>query len=378
MTRIGVGAAVLGAVLVALGWLLVWPPLVVLGAGILILVLAALGYVVRRPRLVIERQIQPPRVTKGLPAIAYLNFSNQGRNPVPAIVASQPYGSSSVRIVLPRLLRGQSGVRVYRLPTSRRGIFDIGPVEITRSDPFDFVRVTQHHAGNDQIWVYPQVFPFRPLPSGITRHLEGPSSDTAPEGSITFHRLREYVVGDDLRMIHWKSTARTGQLMVRHNVDTSQPYTVVLVDVRPAVYSAETFETAVDAAASAISCSASGKSPVQVRTTSGQQVGGPSQGDVITLLDFLTGIEPDASGSIGRDCLRLRRERGGTGLVVVTGALDTADLPAIAGLRRRFQRIVVVSVTTVPMPPLQFPGVTIITGTSGEEITNAWNLEVSG
>jgi len=89
-------------------------------------------------------------------------------------------------------------------------------------------------------------------------------------------------------------------------------------------------------------------------------------------------IEPDAGGSIGRDCLRLRRERGGTGLVVVTGALDTADLPAIAGLRRRFQRIVVVSVTTVPMPAIQFPGVTIITGTSGEEICNAWNLEVSG
>ena len=96
MTRIGVGAAVLGAVLVALGWLLVWPPLVVLGAGILILVLVALGYVVRRPRLVIEREIQPPRVSKGDPAIAYLSFSNQGRNPVPAIVASQPYGSSSV------------------------------------------------------------------------------------------------------------------------------------------------------------------------------------------------------------------------------------------------------------------------------------------
>jgi uncharacterized protein (DUF58 family) len=378
MTRIGVGAAVLGAVLVGLGWSLVWPALAVVGGGLLLLVLLALGTIVRRPRLVLARQIQPPRVAKGLPAIAYLTCANQGRTAVPALVASQPYGSAAVRTLLPRLRPGQSGVRVYRLPTSRRGIFDIGPVEIIRSDPFGFVRVTQRHAGHDQIWVYPRVLPFRALPSGVTRHLEGPSSDTAPEGSITFHRLREYVVGDDLRMIHWKSTARTGQLMVRHNVDTSQPYTVVLLDVRPAVYSAESFETAVDAAASAVACSSAGKSPVQVRTTSGQQVGGPSQRDPFALLDFLTAVATQAGGSIGEDCLRLRRERGGTGLIVITGALDTADLPAIAGLRRRFQRIVVVSVTTVPMPPLQFPGVTIISGTSDQELTNAWNLEVTG
>jgi hypothetical protein len=94
--------------------------------------------------------------------------------------------------------------------------------------------------------------------------------------------------------------------------------------------------------------------------------------------DFLTGVEPDAEGSIGQDCLRLRRERGGTGLVVVTGALDTADLPAIAGLRQRFQRLVVVSITTEPVTPFQFPGVKIITATSGEEVCNAWNLEVTG
>jgi uncharacterized protein (DUF58 family) len=378
MTRIGVAAAVLGALLVGLGWGLVWPPLAVLGGGLLLLVLLALGSLARRPRLTMARQIQPPRVAKGLPAIAYLTCTNQGRATVPALVASQPYGSGSVRTLLPRLRRGQSGVRVYRLPTTRRGIFDIGPVEITRSDPFGFVRVTQRHTGHDQIWVYPTVLPFRSLPSGVTRHLEGPSSDTAPEGSITFHRLREYVVGDDLRMIHWKSTARTGQLMVRHNVDTSQPYTVVLLDVRPAVYSAESFETAIDAAASAVTCSSAGKSPVQVRTTNGQQVGGPSQRDPFALLDFLTAVASDAGGSIEQDCLRLRRERGGTGLIVITGALNTADLPAIAGLRRRFQRIVVVSVSTEPMVPLQFPGLTIISGTSGPEITNAWNLEVTG
>jgi uncharacterized protein (DUF58 family) len=267
-------------------------------------------------------------------------------------------------------------MRTYRLPTSKRGIFDIGPVEITRSDPFQFAKLTQKHAGKDQIWVYPKIHPFGPLPSGITRHLEGPSSDTAPEGNITFHRLREYVVGDDLRMIHWKSTARTGRLTVRHNVDTSQPYTVVLLDLRPSAYSAETFETAVDVAASAVACAAVGKSPVQLRTTNQSQVGGPNQREPAELLDYLTGVVPDPKGSIGEDLLLLRRERGGTGLVVVTGALDPTDLPAVAGLRQRFQRLVVVSITTEPTEAPQFPGVKVITAVDGEQACEAWNLEV--
>ncbi len=132
MTRIGVGATLLGISLTVVGLVLVWPPFVVLGIGLIMLVIVALAYIVRRPQLVIERQIHPPRVSKGLPAIAYLNFSNRGRSTVPATVATQPYGATSIRTVLPRLARGQSGVRTYRLPTTQRGIFAIGPVEITR------------------------------------------------------------------------------------------------------------------------------------------------------------------------------------------------------------------------------------------------------
>ena len=87
---------------------------------------------------------------------------------------------------------------------------------------------------------------------GQTRHLEGPSSDTSPQGNITFHRLRDYVAGDDLRLVHWRSSARAGKLVVKHNVDTSQPYSVVLLDLRPGRYTAESFESAVDVAASVL------------------------------------------------------------------------------------------------------------------------------
>jgi hypothetical protein len=124
-----------------------------------------------------------------------------------------------------------------------------------------------------------------------------------------------------------------------------------------------------------VTCAAVGKSPVQLRTTNGTQVGGPRQREPQALLDQLTGVGPNADGSIVQDLLLLRRERGGTALIVVTGRLDAADLPAVAGLRRRFQRLVVVSVAPVGTAVPRFPGVTVVTGEDHDALCAAWNLE---
>jgi len=377
MTRLGVGALLVGVGLSIVGWVLVWPALVVIGVATFVLVVVGVISVIRRPRLVVERRIQPPRVAKGLPAIAYLHMSNLGRTPIPPTVAEQPYGTTTVHTLLPRLAGGQSSMQTYRLPTSRRGVFPIGPIEVTRSDPFGFAKATQRYTGEDEIWVYPRLLPLHPLPSGVTRDLEGPSSDMAEEGTITFHRLREYVVGDDLRMVHWKSTAKMGRLVIRHNIDTSQPFTVVLLDTRPSVYSAETFEHAVDTAASVVQCTAASKSPVQLRTSSGERIGGSGGTDPPLILDYLTALEPDAGGSLRHELLALGHERGGTAMVVVTGMLDVADLPAVSSLRRRFQRCIVLSLSPRPTPPLAYPGVAVLSGTTSDDLLGAWNLEVA-
>ena len=147
----------------------------------------------------------------------------------------------------------------------------------------------------------------------MSRNLEGPSSDMSPQGSVTFHRLREYVIGDDLRTVHWPSTARLGKLVVRHNVDTAQPYTVVLVDLRPEVYSSETFEEAMDVTASVATSLSAGKAPVQIRTTAGERVGGAGQRDPAGLVDYLTDLAPEQRrlvvGADPATAARSRRER---------------------------------------------------------------------
>lgn len=374
MTRAGLGALGLGGALVALGAVLVWPALVVLGSGVLVVVAVALGWVLRPPALQIERQIHPDRVPKGAPALVYLDVANTARVKVPVTVALQPYGGTTVRVVLPELRGGERGVRTYRLPTSRRGVFALGALEVARSDPFELLRVVRRFGEPTELWVCPRILPLVPLPSGVTRNVEGPSSDTAPEGDITFHRLREYVTGDDLRMIHWKSTARTGRLMVRHNIDTSQPYTVVLFDLDPAVYSAETFETAADVAASVVVTSARGNAAVQLCLGTGERVGGPRERSVRPLVDRLTTVDADVASDLGRELIGLRRHRGGTALVVVTGAARSEMLPALSALRSRFRRVVLVPVgdTTVAA---RVPGVTVLGAGDADRFVAAWNME---
>jgi uncharacterized protein (DUF58 family) len=374
MTLFGLAALLAGIASLVLGLSLDWLSFDLVGLGLLVLVALGLLAVARPSRLVIDREIQPPRVPKGSPAIAFLSFANRGRRTIPLSVATQPFGALRVRTVIPRLRGGEHGTRAYRLPTTRRGIFDVDPVEVTRRDSFELFRLSRKHADTERIWVYPRVLGMRTLPVGQTRHLEGPSSDTSPQGNITFHRLREYVSGDDLRLVHWRSSAHAGRLLVRHNVDTSQPYTVVIFDQRPGLYTEESFESAVDVAASVVVASAVNKAPVELRLTDGTVLGGPRVRLATPLIDHLTGVQATPDGSLESVLLALRRARGGTTLVVVTGELDSADLPHVAALRRRFDRLVVISVDTEQRVPVDFPGIRVIVVPDADAACAAWNL----
>ncbi len=377
MTRLGIGTAAAGATLTGVGWAARWPAVVVLGAGLLILLLGSVIQVLRRPHLALDRAVEPPRVEKGTPAIAVVHVTNLSRRTLPPLAIEQRLGDTPVRALLPRLRVGEQGLRTYRLPTAQRGVYEIGPIEIPKADPFGLCRTVQQMGRPQRISVHPRLLRLHPLPTGISLHLEGPSSETSPQGTITFHRLREYVVGDDLRTVHWPSTAHAGTLVVRHNVDTSQPYTVVLADLTPERYSEQTFEEAIDVTASLVVSLAAGKAPVQLRLTNGDLLGGPSQRDPISLVDYLTEVQPDPSGSLDAQLVRLRRDRGGTALVVVTGRLDGEQLPTIAALRRRFDRVIVTSIVARPGRMPGHPGVTVVAARSAGELAQTWNTRVA-
>src|SRR5690606_3018218 len=152
----------------------------------------------------------------------------------------------------------------------------------------------------------PRSHPVRTVPVGASRSLDG-VVDAAQYGSITFHALREYVPGDDLRHVHWRTSAHVGQLMVRQHVETSLPRIVVLVDDRTAGRSGGPGEGAkfgwregaVEAAASGRLAALRADLRVELHLVSGRSVVPRTGGSLgaAPYLDLLSEVrrEPDAS-----------------------------------------------------------------------------------
>ena len=372
MTRLGWGAGTAGLVLLVVGLAARWAPLIVLGRG----PPRPGGGGGRVRRALAQAPTGPGR--RAAPGRKGAARHRRGPGDQPVLARAERAGDRAAprarrcfRAELPTLARAATSLRTYRLPTSQRGTYSVGPVEIPKADPFGLCRRVTALGDPQVISVHPRVLSLRPLPTGTSQNLEGPSSDTSPQGSVTFHRLREYVIGDDLRTVHWPSTARLGKLVVRHYVDTAQPYTVVLVDLRPEVYSPETFEEAMDVAASVATSMSWGKAPVQIRTTAGERVGGPGQRDPVPLVDYLTDVVPTTGGSLSAQLVPLRRDRG-SALVVVTGALDVESLPAIASMSR-FDHVIVTSLVPRPVPAPAYPGVRVFVATTANELAQAWD-----
>ncbi len=313
LTLTAVGAGVVGGAIVVggLGWIFGYTVLTGIGvAALVILVIAALTTRVV-PDLTVERIIEPTTVERGQPAHGLVSVRNRTTRPTAACQARDRVIDTGggrvdehVQVDIPRLRRGQSIAVPYQLPTTRRGVLQVGPLSIDRSDPFGLF-VAQRTVGSAiDVRVEPRVIKLDPRPSGRLRHLDGPTSESASSGTLTFHSLREYTRGDDVRRVHWPSTARTGTLMVREQVDTSQPSTVIVVDVRADRYMHDDFEEAIDVAASMVAASDRLGFPIRLITTSGQTAAvraGQHAGELRTLLSSMQPVPANGpiDGPIG-------------------------------------------------------------------------------
>lgn len=377
MTRLGVGASCAGATLAVLGALARWAPVAELGAGLLVIVVVSVAYVLHRPRLQLRRVVEPGRVHKGQPALAVVEATNRGRRSAGPVAVEQRFAGDPVPGELPRLRPGETTRQAFPLPTDRRGTYQVGPVELPRSDAFGLCRMVPRFCEPGTVRVQPRLIALRALPTGASLNLEGPSSDSSPQGSVTFHRLREYAVGDDLRTVHWPSTAKLGRLVVRHHVDTAEPYSVVVLDLSEARYSGATFEEAIDVAASIAVALSAGRAPVHVRTTTGYSFGGPRWSDPAAVVDYLTDVRPAREGSLLAQLALLGGERGGTALVVVTGDLAPEEIPRLAALRRRFGRVIAVSIAPARSGGPSHPALTVVAAATADELAERWNRSVA-
>jgi uncharacterized protein (DUF58 family) len=369
LTRLGWGIAVASVVLYAAGAWLGYPEAVVLAAGGVLAVVTALLWTLPRPRLTVRREISPLKVARGEAARGVLRVTNTGRLRRAGMRANDACGTGAIEVEVPGLRPGRAESVAYALPTNRRGEIPVGPLRLVRADPFGLARRVREYGERQTLLVRPRTVALPLLPSGRNHHLEGPTTDTAPAGTVTFHALREYVVGDDLRYIHWRSSARTGTLMVRQLVDASLPQTTIVIDTNEDAYpDADDFELAVDAAASVAAGAAAAGFPVRVLTGDGPLVetkGGPH--DIELILDRLARL---SAHDVPHEALDVaRRVRAGGSLVVLTGG--RGQISRAGTLRRRFDRVVCVRVRPeAPGPGL--PGIALIEMANLDELRAAW------
>ncbi|MFD1150613.1 DUF58 domain-containing protein [Saccharothrix hoggarensis] len=238
LTGRGVAVLVVAAVCGAGGFLAGFPLFQALAGLMVGAVVAAFPVAARRPPVDVRRDVFPDRVERGRPALARLAVRNAGGG----FTARDRCGAHVRRVVV-----RTDAVHRYELPTTDRGKHTVGPLAIERADPLGLVRNLVDTGDTVTLWVHPRLHPARPFKAGYRRHHhDGPTTDRSPRGSLDLREVREYVPGDEVRLVHWKATARTGRLMVRDYADPDQPRFTLVLDTRHA----RAFEEAVEIAAS--------------------------------------------------------------------------------------------------------------------------------
>jgi uncharacterized protein (DUF58 family) len=334
-------------VLVAAGRLFGIVELYVLGAGAAALAIGALLTVARaRLRLSVDRQLHPPRLHAGSPSRVELRVANRAKRRTPMLTLRDPVGEGRSATVVVAPLPSRRDVRAtYRLPTERRGILRVGPLSVNVTDPFGLASVSAIAAPAVELTVWPAIDDVPPVPhtTGDDPHGGTDHPNALTSAGEDFYALRAYVMGDDLRHVHWRSTARRDELMVRQDEMPWQGRVTIVLDTRAAAHSETTFEQAVSAAASIVVACGRRRYLIRLVTTGGEDTGtGAGAAHVDRLLEILATVTLDRTGDLARTAAALRRARGGGSLTVLLGSAGD-EQHAIASLRRSFLHATVLS-----------------------------------
>lgn len=225
---------------------------------VLVPVVSALLLGRRAYRLALLRQVSPQVVGAGQHASVQLRLTNEGPRPPGALLLEDhvPYVlGTRPRFVLDGTEQGWTREVSYEVRSDVRGQFEIGPMTVRVSDPFGMVEMGRAFHSTARLTVTPRIVPLPPIP--LTGAWTG-SGDNRPRafatGSAEDVTVREYRRGDDLRRVHWRSSARVGELMVRREEQPWQSRATVFLDHRASAHRGEglasSFETAVQVAAS--------------------------------------------------------------------------------------------------------------------------------
>ncbi|KQT91157.1 hypothetical protein ASG49_12600 [Marmoricola sp. Leaf446] len=290
----------------------------------------------RTPRRVwVRRNLSSLRVEAGGTAQVEVVLGNDGRTTGRLLVEERlpdELGSRRGFVVDPLLTGGRSTLR-YLIRTTARGRFPVGPVHVHVADALGMVDVEQELDSRDTLLVTPRTVPLPPIP--LTGRWAGAGDNRAREllgGGSPDTTIREYRLGDDLRRIHWPSSARNDELMVRREEQEWQLRCTLLLDHRLANHRGHgeesSWEAAVGVAASLVQHLAAQGFEVRLVTAAGAgaapewHAGRGSLG-VHEQLERLAVLRGSRQGALATDWVD-ESQHGGM-LLAVLGDLDDAD-----------------------------------------------------
>ncbi|MFD0055756.1 DUF58 domain-containing protein [Streptomyces sp. NPDC005047] len=320
--------------------------------SVLPLVCAAVLYRTRY-RVAGSRRLSPERVPAGSEARVHLRVDNVSRMPtgllmlqdrVPYVLGPRP------RFVLDRVEPGGRREVSYRVRSDLRGRYPLGPLQLRLTDPFGLCELTRSFSTYDTLTVIPRVEALPPVRlSGEAKgYGEGRQRTLALAGDDDVIP-RGYRHGDDLRRVHWRSTARYGELMVRREEQPQRARCTVLLDTRGLAYEGagpdSPFEWAVSGAASVLVHMLERGFSVRLLTDTGTSVpgegtdgfAGASQGTADAaglMMDTLAVIDHSDGTSLSPAYDLLRGGNEGL-LVAFFGDLDEEQAAVAARMRQR-------------------------------------------
>ncbi len=241
-------AATVGLVL---GLVFGWVEWMVGGAVALLLLLMSVPFLFGARAYEVDLSLTHERVVAGHGVTGAIAVRNDSRRPALPGRLDIPVGRGLVEFAVPLLRPGHGITEPLEIPPLPRGVVRVGPVTTVRSDPVGLLR--REHAFDDvhDLYVHPRTVGLPSTSAGLVRDLEGNATRRLVDADMSFHAIREYVPGDSRRQVHWKSTAKTGRLMVRQYEESRRSRMAVVLAAATQEYAdADEYELAVSAAAS--------------------------------------------------------------------------------------------------------------------------------
>lgn len=200
----------------------------------------------------INLELERDRVVAGSEVNGHLDITNRSKRvSLPGLV-DIPVGDGLVEAHVPLLLAGSQHREELTIAAKNRGVIDVGPMTIGRGDPVGVLRRELTWPGIQRIYVHPVTVRIPSTSAGLIRDLEGMPTRDIVDADLSFHAIREYAPGDSPRHIHWRSTAKTGKIMIRQYEESRRSRIALLLGLNDIDEYADDdeFEMAVSAAAS--------------------------------------------------------------------------------------------------------------------------------